>query len=170
MDKEKKVFKETGFGKFLNGAKDVLPELGNIAVSIVGGNYTGAISSVGKIIKGNKEKNEKTREIASQWEMFKLDYERDVYEMEIADRNSARNREIEIAKTGKIDFMFIITGLSGLFAFLYVIYAVVYVPGVKENSLFVHLLGMVEGVAVTIFAYYFGTSKSSSDKNKMIGK
>ena len=40
----------------------------------------------------------------------------------------------------------------------------------QENDLFIHLLGMIEGVVVSnIFAYYYGTSKSSHDKDEKIG-
>ena len=82
-----------------------------------------------------------------------------MYKLEVADRDSARNREIEVAKTGKKDFMMTLTGVVGLLSFAFIIYAVVYVPSVLENDLFVHLMGMVEGVVISnIFAYYYGTS------------
>jgi len=49
-----------------------------------------------------------------------------------------------------------------LLSFIFIIYAVVYEPSVMENDLFVHLMGMIEGVVISnIFAYYYGTS---SDK------
>ena len=83
----------------------------------------------------------------------------EMYKLEVADRDSARNREIEVAKTGKKDFMMTLTGVVGLMSFAFIIYAVVYVPSVIENDLFVHLMGMVEGVVISnIFAYYYGTS------------
>ena len=82
-----------------------------------------------------------------------------MYELEVKDRDSARNREIEVKKTGSKDFMMLATGLVGLFSFVFIIYAVVYEPTVLENDLFVHLMGMVEGVVISnIFAYYYGTS------------
>jgi len=82
-----------------------------------------------------------------------------MYELEVADRDSARKREVEVKKTGDSDFMMLATGLSGLSAFIFIIYAVVYEPAVLENDLFVHLMGMVEGVVISnIFAYYYGTS------------
>jgi len=52
-----------------------------------------------------------------------------------------------------------ITGIVGLISFVFTIYAVVYIPSVKENELFIHLMGMIEGVVIgNIFAYYYGTS------------
>lgn len=33
-----------------------------------------------------------------------------------------------------------------------------------------HIIGIVEGVALSIYGYYYGTSKSSADKNSIIEK
>ena len=53
----------------------------------------------------------------------------------------------------------LITGIVGLAAFMFTIYAVVYIENVRENDLFIHLMGMIEGVVIgNIFAYYYGTS------------
>ena len=55
--------------------------------------------------------------------------------------------------------MMLATGITGLSAFIFIIYAVVYEPTVMDNDLFVHLMGMIEGVVISnIFAYYYGTS------------
>jgi len=87
---------------------------------------------------------------------------KELYEIEVADRDSARRRETEIKKAGGQDWMMFITGIIGLLSFVFMIYAVVYIPSVSENDLFVHLMGMIEGVVISnIFAYYYGTS---SDK------
>ena len=88
------------------------------------------------------------------------EFEQMAFELEAADRASARNREIEIAKaTGKTDWMMVITGIVGLVSFLFTIYAVVYIENVRENELFIHLMGMIEGVVIgNIFAYYYGAS------------
>ena len=85
--------------------------------------------------------------------------------MEAADRASARNREVELAKaTGKSDWMMIITGIVGLTSFLFTIYAVVYIESVRENELFIHLMGMIEGVVIgNIFAYYYGASVKKNE-------
>lgn len=83
----------------------------------------------------------------------------ELYELEVADRDSARNREIEMAKAGANDWMMNLTGVVGLVCFMFVVYAVVYIPEVLHNELFVHLMGMVEGVVIgNIFAFYYGTS------------
>ena len=84
---------------------------------------------------------------------------KEMYELEVKDRDSARQREIGIKQAGGQDWMMFLTGIIGLASFVFLIYAVVYVEGVTDNDLFVHLLGMVEGVVIgNIFAYYYGTS------------
>ena len=90
----------------------------------------------------------------------KAEFARMAFELESADRASARQREVEVVKaTGKIDWMMVITGIVGLLSFMFTIYAVVYIESVKENELFIHLMGMIEGVVIgNIFAYYFGAS------------
>ena len=83
----------------------------------------------------------------------------ELYKLEVADRDSARKREIGITKAGGNDWMMNVTGVVGLSCFMFVVYAVVYIPDVLHNELFVHLMGMVEGVVIgNIFAFYYGTS------------
>ena len=83
----------------------------------------------------------------------------ELYKLEVADRDSARKREVEIAKAGGNDWMMNVTGVIGLACFVFIIYSVVYIPEVLDNELFIHLMGMVEGVVIgNIFAFYYGTS------------
>ena len=83
----------------------------------------------------------------------------ELYKLEVADRDSARKREIEMAKSGGNDWMMNVTGVIGLSCFVFIIYSVVYIPEVLDNELFIHLMGMVEGVVIgNIFAFYYGTS------------
>lgn len=139
-----KPFKETKVGKFLlqklpNLAGDILPDKGVLGI-------------VKNLIDTDDSLTPEERKTLL----------KDLYQLEIADRDSARNREVEIKKTGGQDWMMLITGLVGLLSFVFMIYAVVYIPSVTENDLFVHLMGAIEGVVISnIFSYYYGTS---SDK------
>jgi len=140
----KKPFKETAVGKFLLNklpgvVGDVLPDKGVLGI-------------VKNLIDTDDSMPAEEKETLK----------RELYEMEIADRDSARKREVEVKKAGGQDWMMFVTGLTGLASFIFTIYAVVYVPSVTDNDLFVHLMGMIEGVVISnIFAYYYGTS---SDK------
>jgi uncharacterized membrane protein len=82
----------------------------------------------------------------------------ELYSLEVQDRDSARKREVEVRKQG-IDWMFIFTGIIGLASFSYLVYTIINVEVPEANKeLFIHLIGIVEGVALSIFSYYFGQS------------
>jgi len=167
--KTKKPFKDTSFGKFLNKASGVVPDILNVGGKILTGNVGGAIEEVSNLLKKKAETDADAKELLVEFEKYKMQFEKDLYQLEVEDRKSARSREIEIAKSGRFDFMMLATGITGLGSFLFLIYAVVYIPSVIDNKLFVHLLGMVEGVVISnIFAYYYGTSKSSKDKDNKL--
>ena len=139
----KKPFKETKVGKLLFGAKELLPENGVLGV-------------LKNLIDTDEELTPEEREEAHKWLI-------EAYKAEVADRDSARGREVGVAQAGKKDYLMFITGMVGLLSFVFVIYATVYVPSVLDNDLFVHLMGMIEGVVVSnLFAYYFGTSMKDS--------
>ena len=152
MSNRKKI-KDTKLGKWL---AEKLPK----ALDIVGDILpdTGALGIIKNII--DKDPNISPEQQAEFNSLIK-----EMYELEVKDRDSARQREVEVKKTGSQDFMMVLTGIIGLAAFVFLIYAVVYVEGVTDNDLFVHLMGMIEGVVISnIFAYYYGTS--SQDRNK----
>jgi len=86
------------------------------------------------------------------------DMEVEFYKLEVLDRDSARKREAAMVQYGAKDWLFTLTGLVGLGAFIAIVAAIIFLPQVQNESMFNHLIGMVEGIALTIFAYYFGTS------------
>ena len=87
----------------------------------------------------------------------------ELYKLEVADRDSARKREVEIAKTGRFDFMYNLTGIVGLGAFAFIVYAIVYLEIPAENKeVWIHLIGISEGIVLSIFGYFCG----SAVKNK----
>jgi len=112
----------------------------------------GVLGMVKNLIEKDEKIKPEDRKVA-------LAQTKEMYELEVKDRESARNREVEVKKAGGKDTMMMLTGIVGLASFLFIIYAVVYEEGVLHNELFVHLMGMVEGVVISnIFAYYYGTS------------
>ena len=142
---DKKKFKDTKLGGWLStNAPKVLDVVGDLLPD------QGALGVVKNLIQNDPDLE------PSQ----KAEFARMAFELESADRASARQREVEVVKaTGKIDWMMVITGIVGLLPFMFTIYAVVYIESVKENELFIHLMGMIEGVVIgNIFAYYFGAS------------
>jgi hypothetical protein len=147
---DRKKFKDTKLGQWLSEkAPKVLDVVGDLLPD------QGALGVVKNLIDTDPDLT--PEEIAQANAMIK-----EMYELEVADRESARNREVEVKKVGGQDIMMVVTGLVGLAAFIFMIYAVVYENGVTENDLFVHLMGMIEGVVISnIFAYYYGTSSEN---------
>lgn len=163
QDKEKVLFKDR---KLVVWAKENAPDILGNALELVG-DLTG-IEVVEKL--GNKIANagELTPEQKQQaLEAYKLDLE--FYKHENEDRASARNREIEIAKSGKRDWMMGLTGIIGLACFVLMVISAIFVPSMQKNVLAHQVMGIIEGVSLSIFYYYFGSSKGSSDKTKIIG-
>jgi hypothetical protein len=145
----KKPFKETKVGQFLlkklpGLVGDVLPDKGVLGV-------------VKNLIDNDPE--------VSPEEKAKMHEELvELYSLEVADRDSARNREVEKAKTGGFDLMFNLTGIIGLSAFAFIIYAIVYLEVPENNKeVWIHLIGICEGIVLSIFGYFYG---SAVRKNK----
>ena len=142
-ERSKKKFKDTSVGKFLTKK---LPELAGAALT------DGPIGALKTLIDGDasigpEEKARLHNELV------------ELYKAEVEDRDSARNREVEVAKAGKVDWLFSLTGVVGLGAFAIIIWAILALEIPEGNKeLFYHLIGIVEGVSLSIFGYYFGTS------------
>ena len=139
----KKPFKDTKVGKFLMRK---LPDLAGAALS------GGPLAALGSLIEDDPKISPEEKEQLHQ-ELV------EIYQLEVEDRDSARKREVEIAKTGRIDWLFNLTGLVGLGAFGVIIWAIIALDIPDANKeLFYHLIGIVEGVSLSIFGYYFGNS------------
>ena len=132
----KKQFKETKFGSFLKKAGAVLPEILNVGGKVITGNFSGAVKEVGEILTKKAIDNKEVLNLLNEFKLAEMDFEKEVYALEIQDRESARNREIEMAKTGKTDWLMYATGLIGLAAFCVIIYAVIWVQSFQDNKLF----------------------------------
>jgi len=144
--KDKKPFKETGLGKFLLGA-------GSTIIDVVGDVLPdkGLLGVVKKLI--DKDPNLSDDQKAEAHDRLV-----ELYRLEVEDRDSARKREVNLRKYGT-DWMFNLTGIVGLSAFAFLVYTVVTTQVPESNKeIFIHLIGIVEGVALSIFGYYFGSA------------
>ena len=146
-----KPFKETKVGKFLleklpSIAGDILPDKGVLGI------VKNLIDAEPELTP--EEKTQMHQELV------------EIYELEVADRDSARKREVEIAKTGRFDLMYNLTGIVGLGAFVFIIYAIIYLEIPENNKeVWIHLIGICEGIVLSIFGYFFGSAiKENKDK------
>ena len=139
---EKKPFKETKVGKVISKLTGILPKEGVLGV------VKNLLDSDDTLTSEEKEKA--------------LEQALEAYKIEVSDRDSARKREVELRKYGT-DWMFNLTGIIGLLAFAFLVYTVVTTKVPETNKeIFIHMIGIVEGVALSIFGYFFGSAKKDN--------
>jgi hypothetical protein len=147
---DKKPFRETKLGKFLLGSKSTMGEaIGDLLPD------RGLLGVVKKLIDTDPDLTADEKEQAHRHLV-------DMYDIEVRDRESARRREVNLRKFGT-DWLFNATGIVGLLSFAFLVYTVVTTQVPESNKeIFIHLLGIVEGVALSIFGYYFGSAKKEN--------
>ena len=177
MSKEKKAFKDTVFGKILGKAGDIVPDVaGAVLKATVGGNPMGAVQDVIGALSNSKDPKAKDIVTELNLKMAEIELEFSKVELEetkayLGDVQNARQREIELAKSGKRDWFQIIVGSLGIIMLGFCLYVLVYKHIPAENKdLFIHFLGIIEGVSISIYNYYFGSSKGSKDKTSLMKK
>lgn len=154
MSKNKKSFSETGLGKILTG---VLPQVVKGASKVLPDN--GVLGIIKNIIDTDPDMSTEEKEAAH-------DQLLELYRLEVEDRDSARSREARIKEAGGNDWMMSLTGIVGLSAFAFLVYTVVTTNVPESNKeIFIHMIGIVEGVALSIFGYYFGSAVKKENKN-----
>ena len=140
--KEKKKLRDTALGEwFRNKAPQHLDAIGDL---VPGGQ---AVKAIGALIDATTESDTERLEARAL-----------LAQAEAEDRADARKREIDfVTATKGRDWMQTLVGVVGMVAFvLMIVWAA---NGVEEREVYFHLLGVVEGVAVTIYGYYYGSSK-----------
>lgn len=90
----------------------------------------------------------------------------------LADRASARNREVELAKaTGKRDYTLSLLAIALVVGFFTVCGVMMYKPLPDGQSEVVYMLfGNLGSGFTAVLGYYFGSSKGSSEKTTMLKK
>ena len=135
---DKKPFKEAKVGKVLSKLTGILPKEGVLGI-------------VKNLLDSDDTLTPEEKKQA-------LEQALEAYKIEVSDRDSARKREVELRKYGA-DWMFNATGVVGLLAFAFLVYTVVTTEVPASNKeIFIHMIGIVEGVALSIFGYYFGSA------------
>lgn len=141
---------------------------------IFGGSAEKIISSVGGVLDNlitNKEelakaKLEAAKEVNRSIEAMEALAVKE-YEIEVQDRTSARSREGEFVKaTGHIDYLMWFLAIAAMLIFSYMVWSVINYKVQEDNrELIFHIFGIVEGVLLSIFSYYFGSSAGSRIKD-----
>lgn len=152
--KDKKKFKETAVGKFLSekvpGVLDVIDDYfppAKVLTALVGKNLP--------------------PEDQIEFEKLLKQHEKEMYALEVQDKDSARDREIEfIRATGHADrFQYFIGGLAVVTA-CSVIYFLLFREIPKSNEHVIMLfIGELLGIVTGIYGYHYGSSMGSRLKD-----
>lgn len=141
MEDNRGKLKDTKLGAwFRDKAPDVLASVGDV---VPGGQVLKAVGALIDATTTSETEKQEARAL--------------LYKLQQEDVANAREREVQLAEaTGKHDWMQRAVGITGLVAF--VVTLVFAFVGDVNNEVLFHILGVVEGVAITIFGYYFGGS------------
>jgi hypothetical protein len=145
----KKKFKETALGKFvISKVPDALELVGDLLPD------QGVMGVVKRLVDKTPDV-----QIAPEDKAAIHDKITELYALETADRDSARKREASIKKEGGFDIMFNLTGVVGLGIFTFMVYAITSMEIPHENKeIWIHLIGITEGIVLSIFGYFFGSA------------
>jgi hypothetical protein len=99
-----------------------------------------------------------------------MKHEEFMAEIDAKDRDSARNREIEIATSEKAPYInkvvtpYLALGVVGL---SFVLFSILIFVEVKPEAkdILIYILGVLSAAVTQILSYYFGSSQGSKDKD-----
>jgi hypothetical protein len=155
----KKKFSETKIGAFL---KDKAPKVLEIVGDVLPDK--GVLGIVKNLIDKDPDI---PAEQKVEFEKMLMQQEKELYELEVKDRDSARTREAEVTKSlGHIDYITYFLCGAGIAVFFFIVWHLV-----KENmpdanrELLYHTIGIIEGIIISIYSYYFGSSAGSRVKD-----
>jgi hypothetical protein len=164
--------KDSKFKLFLNKAKGVLPELGNVVGKLATGNYIGAIADVGGILTGKANSNDKdsskAKELLAEFELRKIEFALEEQKLEFQDKADAREMYKEdngLQKVFAITFLSCYILLTILM--LYGFYQVAINEVKIQNYVVAFVTSVYTGMSMkvnTIVEFLFGSSLSINKK------
>lgn len=150
-----KKLKESKVGAWL---KDKAPKVLEIVSDLTG---IEALDRVGDLIKGESMSLQDKLE----FERLLSEERMEVMRLEVERIKNAQDREVGVVQaTGKPDYFQWAVGAVGLGVFAMIVVNGLFYDIVNEKVYF-HLLGIVEGIVLGIFGYYFGSSLGSKNKD-----
>mgnify|MGYP001120440708 CR=1 FL=1 len=148
-----------------------IPELWDGIAGIFGKEAPKAVTEAGNLAEdviGLFEKGQVTPEQEAKLKGLFYQHEERIYELEIQDRTSARQREMAIVQaTGKKDVNLYFLAWTVVVGFFVLTGLLMFVE-LKLNQAVLILFGALSSGVGTVLAYFFGSSKSSSDKTQLM--
>jgi hypothetical protein len=157
--KDRKPFKETKLGQFLAvKAPKVLGVIGDVLPD------RGVLGIVKNLIDKDPDI---PAEDKLEFERLYAEHEKEMFALEVQDRSNARNRETEYVKaTGHSDYMVWFLSVALMIAFGFIVWHLIRDSVPNENrELVTNIVGIIEGLLISIYSYYFGSSMGSRIKD-----
>ena len=183
MSEKKPLLEKIKDSKFAEFIRDKVKPVAGDVLEIVG-DVTGvqAIERVGEMLNKRKEENDQIRALDAEFQKYRLEWELEIQrlefaheletlKLEVADRDSARDREIDFMKAhgGKRDWLMGSVAITGLLMMIGVISSLIFIRIPEENKELAYMaFGSVLTIGGAIFNYYFGSSRGSAMKDKTI--
>jgi hypothetical protein len=60
--------------------------------------------------------------------------------------------------------MMVFVGVSNVIIFVLMIMAFIFIPSLRESRLFVHVMGVVEGILFMVASHYYGNTAINDEK------
>jgi hypothetical protein len=150
-----KKLKESKVGAWL---KDKAPKVLEIVSDLTG---IEALDRVGDLIKGESMSLQDKLE----FERLLSEERMEVMRLEVERIKNAQDREVGVVQaTGKPDYFQWLVGSVGLGVFAMIVINGLFYD-IENEKVYFHLLGIVEGIVLGIFGYYFGSSLGSKNKD-----
>jgi len=158
MNKKKK-FGQTTVGKLIKASVGLInPTLGSLISGTMG---------IEDVIASIKNSDEPAEDKVKAQELIL-----EAYESEVADRASARQREMQAMASGSNDILFKTVGWGITLSFVAVIFGAIGLWEVPKESqrLFDMGFGAVVAAFTQVIGYYFGSSVGSKQKTNIMNK
>jgi hypothetical protein len=102
-----------------------------------------------------------------------MKHEEFMFEQEVKDRSSARQREVDIASNQNVPLINkIITPALAIFVVLasFILFAILIFVDVRPEAkdILIYILGVLSAAVTQILSYYFGSSQGSKDKSELM--
>ena len=183
MADKKPLIEKIKSSKFAEFLRDKVKPVAGDILEVVG-DVTGveAIERVGEMLNKRKEDNDQCRALDAEFQKYRLQWELEIqrlemqhelesFRLEVQDRESARSREVDFMKAngGKRDWLMGTVAIIGLMMMVGVIAALIFMTIPEGNKELAYMsFGSVLTIGGAIFNYYFGSSRGSANKDKMI--
>lgn len=169
-DKDRKKFKETGFYRFLEKAAQVAPAAGSAVLDLASGDIKGAINHVREAL-GQKVDDPQAQQLLAEMQKYEMQWIKEVAEIEVRDRETARAMRNEFTRAGKTDWERVVVNFAAVIGWAAMIwYVLTQVLPQDNKEIIIHIIGVMEGIVLGIYAFHNGSSYGSRLKDMISRK